>query len=646
MKRDLKPIKKTKRIVLDYKFKKLLEFPEDPEVKHAFEINLNFNNLKNLQGVSKISKEASNEKEKGKQISKIKSISFHNLKILHLSCNGINSIEGIKNCSNLKELYLQSNMLSEISEIRFLKKLEVLELENNEISDIFPISGCSELRILNLNYNYIENITKVDEKKKFKGGLKSLKNLRELYLCKNKITDYKQFKVLKSCGQNLRELNLASNNIERFNTFSFFKELRSLDLEGCKIKSIDNFTKLGKLSELNLSMNNISSIFEKGKTKNFSIFPSLDILDLSNNNLTDLDDLVMKLKKSENLAILKVKGNPFCHEKNYHSIIFKELRSIQAVDDLEQKIDKKDFDDIEDHGLDLSLPMEELEKKFLKKLKNEKTEGKETKENAKEKEIKNVVKEVHDVLKEAKILQKENRIKTKKLLSAEETVKKQDEKNFDTVMELYEECKSASENVQKRIFDIIDEFNLPIKEENLGKTLFDDSNFAKFEEYARKKKEGKAVTYRKKELKKLRPTTAKTKVKKKRKTDINDVLKRPSSSVHLKILKKNLRKLEEDKERDSYVEPIFENTKTKLKTNTKNNTQKSKKNLMKIKKLREMRNKEMEQNNLFPNQIKFQKFTSSKKLYENYSIKSKGKRRKRKPHNTGYTKFKLTNQSE
>jgi Leucine-rich repeat (LRR) protein len=70
-----------------------------------------------------------------------------NLKLLNVSDNELESLEGVQNCNHLAEIYAVNNKISHIRELSSLKKLKVLVLNFNNLE---TFSAFTPVRKFNL----------------------------------------------------------------------------------------------------------------------------------------------------------------------------------------------------------------------------------------------------------------------------------------------------------------------------------------------------------------------------------------------------------------------------------------------------------------------------------------------------------------
>ncbi|CAG9563755.1 unnamed protein product [Danaus chrysippus] len=225
-------------------------------------------------------------------------VRFINLKMLELDHNELTSLsEGsLKNLLNLEHLNLSSNQLNTIQEDSFrgLQKLQEIDLSNNQIKTV-PA------------YLFQSNI-----------------NLHTVYLSNNNIDTIQDGAF---DGTNITELSIKGNCIiGTINSNTFLGvHIDSLDLSGGKITTIgeEAFSNMGSdLTCLNLSRNSIE-IMSKSCFKNLT---SLSKLDLSNNDLVEIDIDSRDLKMLEELYLNKNKI------KKVHNVVFRDLESLLTLD--------------------------------------------------------------------------------------------------------------------------------------------------------------------------------------------------------------------------------------------------------------------------------------------------------------------------
>ncbi|XP_007949744.1 leucine-rich repeat-containing protein 70 [Orycteropus afer afer] len=257
-------------------------------------------------------------------------VELKHLYFLYLNNNFIKHLEPgmFEGLSNLRNLYLQSNQVSFIPRGVFndLVSVQYLNLQRNRLTILGSgtFVGMIALRILDLSNNKILRISD--------SGFHHLGNLDCLYLEGNNLTKVPSnaFRVLRS----LKRLSLSHNHIEAIQPFAF-KGLVSLEyllLKNAKIKNVtkDGFSGISHLKHLILSYNDLENLnsdtfsllknliylqLDRNRIINIdndtfaNMGASLKILNLSFNNLTDLDPKVLKPLSS--LTHLQANSNPW-----------------------------------------------------------------------------------------------------------------------------------------------------------------------------------------------------------------------------------------------------------------------------------------------------------------------------------------------
>ncbi|KAF4719618.1 hypothetical protein FOZ62_029150 [Perkinsus olseni] len=161
---------------------------------------------------------------------------------------------------NVKFLSLDFNMISEIKGLEYLSQLTSLHLQGNQLTAISGLGHNVNLRILNLSDNHIKYIG---------DGLKHLRNLSNLKLSKNELTDLRKVADdLSNCP--LTSLDLGSNRFGEFECLEEFTEqlkgLRCLYLHrNPGIRGVKNLRKklIGMLPDLNYLDDRPVSVYER-----------------------------------------------------------------------------------------------------------------------------------------------------------------------------------------------------------------------------------------------------------------------------------------------------------------------------------------------------------------------------------------------
>jgi Leucine-rich repeat (LRR) protein len=191
------------------------------------------------------------------------SLAFRYLKTLNLDNNRLKKIDVItENCFYLVEASFFTNKIEEIPRsIENLKDLEEALFGYNKIKNIpEELKNCTKLRIFHI------------EKNKLKGKIAfpPLKNLEDLDLSENKITDIKGLGELPK----LKVLSLSGNKIEIIHPgIEKCKLLRKIFLDANKIKKIklgsfENLRYLKKITITNQNLKNSNKLQIEGTLEN------------------------------------------------------------------------------------------------------------------------------------------------------------------------------------------------------------------------------------------------------------------------------------------------------------------------------------------------------------------------------------------
>ncbi|XP_065156007.1 chaoptin-like [Atheta coriaria] len=223
------------------------------------------------------------------------------LEELDLSHQNLNSIsnELFPEISALRKLNMSNNIISKITPNAFknLKELMILDLSNNKLNVLNPISLqdsqnpntpkyiFDNLQKLHTIILFVNNISNFDNAL---GYLPSLHKLDLTYQNLSSISN-KMFPEISA----IKYLNISNNKINQIypNTFVNMQNLEHLDLSHNQIKNmhIASLHGLLVLQSLNLSYNHYT-------VDKYLIFntPKLSFLDISYNNLSDIDETLFK----------------------------------------------------------------------------------------------------------------------------------------------------------------------------------------------------------------------------------------------------------------------------------------------------------------------------------------------------------------
>ena len=242
------------------------------------------------------------------------------LQYLSLANNQIDSVVHLKGLKYLKELRLQNNNIANVNDLKNLVNLEILYLGHNKIKDIGNLNKLTQLQILYANDNQIFDISNLNELTKLEAinvsnnklsSLSVLNNykstLTEIYAENNKLTD---FSFINGANK-LHILMLAGNNVEmiqeNMNTWlSNLSEMEILtlsDIQLTDLSFLDSMTKLVRLDVANCGLNafsgDVSNIQEIADR-----YEKLRILNISDNDLSDGENEILKLRNDTLLTVL------------------------------------------------------------------------------------------------------------------------------------------------------------------------------------------------------------------------------------------------------------------------------------------------------------------------------------------------------
>mmetsp|Transcript_42998 Transcript_42998/g.93626 ORF Transcript_42998/g.93626 Transcript_42998/m.93626 type:complete len:638 (-) Transcript_42998:109-2022(-) len=269
------------------------------------------------------------------------------LRCLDLSANNIRQISGLTGANRLRELKLYGCQLTRIQGLEPCSSLAALHLEDNRISAIEGLEHLKNLEYLNLDRNRLQRMGR---------GLSKLTKLRELHLSKNELSSLdglvglSALEVLSASHNevseisaeqfrglgHLDELRLAGN---RLRSLSFLAgvsggaalpSLSTLDVAGNQLsaKELQGLPTMAQLTELSLAENRIAALPAKAVT----CWPAVEILDLSGNGLSNLED-ISALKPMSALRELLLEGNPVLSQSEELWPSLSLLTSLEYLDD-------------------------------------------------------------------------------------------------------------------------------------------------------------------------------------------------------------------------------------------------------------------------------------------------------------------------
>ncbi|NXC95612.1 PPR42 phosphatase, partial [Certhia familiaris] len=203
---------------------------------------------------------------------------------------------------------------------QYLQKITHLNLSDKNIDSIGDLSFCKNLRVLYLYDNQINQIQNLD----------FASNITHLYLQNNRISSIENLSSLKK----LEKLYLGGNYITIVEGLDKVGELRELHIESQHLPlgekllfdpvSLNSLAK--SLSVLNISNNNIDELEELAVLENLSYLKAVD------NRLKYMKDLEVVLKKWTKLRRIDLTGNPICQKPKYKDGIIVQSPTLESLD--------------------------------------------------------------------------------------------------------------------------------------------------------------------------------------------------------------------------------------------------------------------------------------------------------------------------
>ncbi|KFP72153.1 Protein phosphatase 1 regulatory subunit 42, partial [Acanthisitta chloris] len=212
-----------------------------------------------------------------------------------------------------------------------LQKLTHLNLSDKNIHKIGHLSSCKNLRVLYLYDNQIRQIQNLD----------FASNITHLYLQNNCISSIENLSSLKK----LEKLYLGGNSITVVEGLDKMEEMRELHIESQHLPlgeklvfdpvSLRSLAK--SLSVLNISNNNIDELEDLAVLENLSYLRAVD------NQLQHMKDLEVVLSRWTKLRRMELTGNPICHKPKYRDRIVVQSQTLESLDGKEIKEIERQF---------------------------------------------------------------------------------------------------------------------------------------------------------------------------------------------------------------------------------------------------------------------------------------------------------------
>ncbi|KIO34598.1 hypothetical protein M407DRAFT_240458 [Tulasnella calospora MUT 4182] len=241
--------------------------------------------------------------------------------------------------TGLKRLCLRQNFIQTLETADFgpLKSLEELDLYDNKIKHLGDaLNGHDQLTSLDLSFNLLRHVPE---------AIAQLPALRTVYFVQNKITKISglefsgaTLRSLELGGNrirtienldalvNLEELWLGKNKITKLENLSGLHKLRILSIQSNRIVKLEGLEDLTELEELYISHNGVERLegldnntelttLDVGsnripKIENISHLKSLEEFWANDNKIPNLHDLDSQLGKIATLKTIYLEGNP------------------------------------------------------------------------------------------------------------------------------------------------------------------------------------------------------------------------------------------------------------------------------------------------------------------------------------------------
>ncbi len=264
----------------------LKEIPEFPKDVNIEDLDISKNNITDLKGIEKL----------------------QNIHVLDVSENKIKNWEPIKEIIRTNDEYVDEDYadgedegleIEEYIEDEYYDEEDYMNVglnivaNNCGIEDITVFNNIFEDLGLELKDNNIKDVSKFENSKntyinlsnnKNITGLESLKNVKRIFLNNCNLSDINELLKL----EEVSELSLEDNNITDMSDFSKFKNLSALSLAGNK--ELKGEISSDKLYILNLSNCGLDDSI------NFKKVPNLDVLNISENNITKIYEILKSIK--------------------------------------------------------------------------------------------------------------------------------------------------------------------------------------------------------------------------------------------------------------------------------------------------------------------------------------------------------------
>ena len=227
---------------------------------------------------------------------------------LLLSYNQIQQINGIDKLNNLTNLDLNNNKISEFPlDILKLKKLSTLNLQNNDLNSIPNTLGLmNNLIRLNIEGNPLKRLV---------GKMRNCTTEELKNYLKSRITEQDLDNTPMS-KEDLYDINDVKDNLNNQimqNIYNNGLMMKEMNLKNIPIEEMQNSIKINSLNKIDFSKNQISDI--NNLTYVLNRIESLSELNLSNNSIEKFPLIILSLPNLSILNISKNKLNKFPYDE-------------------------------------------------------------------------------------------------------------------------------------------------------------------------------------------------------------------------------------------------------------------------------------------------------------------------------------------
>ncbi len=214
--------------------------------------------------------------------------SFTHLEVLSLRLNDLHgsTMGHLKHLKNLRKLDLRGVNLKDTSYLGYLTNLEILFIGGSD--RLYEVKGLEDLKYLyhlDASYCRLNNI----------GNICANENIRSLKLEGTKIKKITHLDRF----PNLESLNIDCTHVEKIEGLENSKDLKKLFISTRGIKRIEGLENLSKLEVLDLNLNEISKI------EGLDHLTNLKWLNLNDNHITKVENLDSLI----NLELLLLEAN-------------------------------------------------------------------------------------------------------------------------------------------------------------------------------------------------------------------------------------------------------------------------------------------------------------------------------------------------